>query len=95
MRFKNDNHTSQVFSISLCSGTISILERSCHRLCWPLQSELTLRYDLGLAERRLRGNEKGLSDLPLLILMDLLSFIPSSEAVPINEYKPPSLDCNC
>nr|GMD71223.1 transmembrane protein 209 isoform X2 [Ipomoea batatas] len=47
------------------------------------ESESKFKYDLGLAVavRRLRGNEKGLSDLSLHILLDLLSFIPrSSEA---------------
>lgn len=120
---KNDKHTSQVFSTSLCTGRdhhhpLALAPSSfiicTQQLIWTSkqvlgesvasnpyivllendqlfpksqlpysESESKFKYDLGLAVavRRLRGNEKGLSDLSLHILLDLLSFIPrSSEA---------------
>lgn len=44
------------------------------------ESESIERYSLGLTERRWRGNEKGLSDrCLLLVLSDLPSFIPRSK----------------
>ena len=47
------------------------------------ESESIERYNRGLTERFWRGNEKGLSDLCLLDLSDLTSFIPrSKEAAP-------------
>ena len=44
-------------------------------------------YNLGLTERRWRGNENGLSDLFLLVLPVLLPFIPREKVAANQEME--------
>lgn len=62
---------SEAFSI-FCKKKKSQLNRTPH-------SESESIVNLGLTERRCRGNVKGLSDLSLLVFEDLLSDMPRSK----------------
>lgn len=65
-RVSGSNLSSLFYKIPDISGTTLVLYS---------ESELMERYNLGLTERRWRGNVNGLSDLSLLGLAGLLSFV--------------------